>query len=274
MYEITFALSPDASLYIPVLIPEHEQHVRSAGSIFLRRTSYDDVLLAADRPLLCAIDELFYELQDLFENKLEAGPTLKEKGVGYMYNEHLFHRHDDVKLPQENYSVGFIWKEPETQVITRLYTIDGKIFLDISPYYPWTSFDEEEMNEMRLRDDYVPYDEYMKDYKPVAILEIPREIARQWLEKSERLVKTMYYNYETFKLYPQSGEQSMYNSIAWPNDMYTRFGTSEGEIVELRAIDHNPENYRGYAVRWDQLRPDAQAFLIHHGLTNEEGKIA
>lgn len=199
MYEIIFSISSREKLCIPISNPEYRQHVYSVGSIFLQRSGYGDVRLCEDRPFFCSIDDLAELLKKALNNELELAQIFKQKGVGYSYNEYLVGKDQDDTLDSNGYWIGNkydLWYEPELHTMTRLYAIDRKIFLDVSPFYPWTSLDEEEEQAMRFREGYIAYDEYMKNYKPIAILEISREVAHVWLEKSRELLRTMNVNSE------------------------------------------------------------------------------
>ena len=56
---------------------------------------------------------------------------------------------------------------------TWLYNQNNKIYLEITPGYMWHFSDQ--IN----KEDFIPYDEWIKNYKPLVIIEIDKVIARQ-----------------------------------------------------------------------------------------------
>jgi len=72
---------------------------------------------------------------------------------------------------------------------------------------------------------------------------------------------------------PQSGEAAMYNSVAFDKENpRRRFGTSNGEIVEIKTSGNNPQNeYHGFVRQWETLDKNEKNFLIKNGLTDKRG---
>jgi hypothetical protein len=83
-----------------------------------------------------------------------------------------------------DYTIFWLWSSP-TRVQTWLYTRDNKIYLEISSTYPWLFVDPEPS------ENYYSFDEYIKNYKPIAVYEISRETAQQWLEQCNTMLDTM-----------------------------------------------------------------------------------
>ena len=75
---------------------------------------------------------------------------------------------------------------------TLLYTFNNTIYLEIGIVYPWTFL------EPTSADKYITYDEFIKNYKPLLVEVIPHEIAKQWLTKSEEILKSAEIDYQTF----------------------------------------------------------------------------
>ena len=75
---------------------------------------------------------------------------------------------------------------------TLLYTVNNNIYLEVGIVYPWTFL------EPKPGDRYVTYDEFIKNYKPLLVELIPHEIAKQWLTKSEEILKSVEIDYQTF----------------------------------------------------------------------------
>ena len=70
-----------------------------------------------------------------------------------------------------------------------LYNFAGKIFLEIFPLYPWTYRDPE------LSEQYYSYDEFIKNYKPYIVQEIPVNVAQQWQLQCKELLISINYDF-------------------------------------------------------------------------------
>lgn len=87
--------------------------------------------------------------------------------IGYLWNEYLQTELDQRKkrfVKKDNFWVGlnnFLWEIKGFD--TWLYNKDNKIFLEITPTYKW---DYEEIEH----EEYVPYREFIKNYKTIDIL--------------------------------------------------------------------------------------------------------
>jgi hypothetical protein len=78
----------------------------------------------------------------------------------------------------------WLWSSP-SKVQIWLYNKDSKIYLEISSTYPWLFVDP------KPSDNYYSLDEYIKNYKPIAVYEISRETAQQWLEQCNTILDAM-----------------------------------------------------------------------------------
>ncbi len=72
-----------------------------------------------------------------------------------------------------------------SQPETWLYNKDNKIYLEVSLPYPWL------FSDPKPSENYYSFDEYIKNYKPIAVYEISRETAQQWLEQCNTILDTM-----------------------------------------------------------------------------------
>lgn len=72
-----------------------------------------------------------------------------------------------------------------SKIQTWLYTKDNKIYIEISSSYPWLFVDPEPSEK------YYSFDEYVANYKPIAVHEISKETAEQWIKQSDTLLKSM-----------------------------------------------------------------------------------
>lgn len=194
MYEIIFCITSNVCLCIPLLISEQKLHLYSAGSLVLRREGQDDVTIYRNGPLFSAIDRLHYMLRDAVAGNLELHPTCIEKSIGYRYSEYVTDRLDDSHLTDLGYWVGSKYElccSGRDHIVVSMYTLNQRIFIDVSDYYFWHEDYEPEAGEK-----YIPYDEYMAKFTPIAVLEISRETAQEWIKKSGELIEIMRTNSE------------------------------------------------------------------------------
>jgi hypothetical protein len=68
--------------------------------------------------------------------------------------------------------------------------VSGAIKLDFTPWYSGNYFDFEGET------DFTQYDQFLKDYKPLFTRTIPREIAQQWLDQANSILKQIADNSE------------------------------------------------------------------------------
>jgi hypothetical protein len=82
------------------------------------------------------------------------------------------------------YNAFWLWSSI-SKIQTWLYTKDGKIYLEISSSYPWLFVDPEPS------DNFYSFEQYLANYKPIALHEISKETAGQWIKQSEVLLQSM-----------------------------------------------------------------------------------
>lgn len=123
-----------------------------------------------------------------FENvlfgKRELDKRLKSD-LGFLWNEYLQNRQHEELIEEQgndyNFWIGgkyIVW-ELKKEHLCFCFEKNGIIFLDIASLYPW-HFSDPEPDEK-----YITYEEFIKNYKPLARIEISKE--------------TITYLYETFK---------------------------------------------------------------------------
>lgn len=62
---------------------------------------------------------------------------------------------------------------------TWIYTINKRIIIEISPSYPWHYLDPKDDEPFET------FEQFMKNYKPIAIHEISKETAQEWLKQAQ-----------------------------------------------------------------------------------------
>jgi hypothetical protein len=67
-----------------------------------------------------------------------------------------------------------------------MYTRKGTLYLEIGPLYPWLFADPEPTNP-----DYITYEEFIKDYKPLAILIITPAMQTEWKKQCIKFLESI-----------------------------------------------------------------------------------
>jgi hypothetical protein len=126
------------------------------------------------------IDEILFRfygtLNRVLYNKIVTPSMVKPGNMGYLLNT----------LPDEEWddelSIFWVWSSPK-DIQTFIYKINDIIYLEIAPTYPWHYI------EPKPGDNYIPFEEFMKSYKPYAVEVIPQPIALEWMNKCEEIIK-------------------------------------------------------------------------------------
>ncbi len=149
--------------------------------------------------LMPKIEDIYYYLQSAIKNKLPVLKSMKGK-LGYFRNQGL---HQENTASCEKPIDKEKWKTPiyimwgGNKFNTWLYNQNNKIFLEITPCYPW------HFNEPKAGDNYVPYDEWIKSYKPLIIIEIDKVTAQQWYDQAGKIMQEIEKNDEKYLHTPQ-----------------------------------------------------------------------
>jgi hypothetical protein len=114
-------------------------------------------------------------------------PRSLSQDIGYLWNEDLQGKHYLVTEIGSNGTKRWIglrylvWSTPgstDPTLSTWLYNWKGKIYLEITPNYRY-----------RKGKKHISYSEFIKNYRPLIMREIGREIAQEWLSKIDELLK-------------------------------------------------------------------------------------
>lgn len=125
-------------------------------------------------------------------NNLKPLHSSIAQDVGYLWNEELAEKPGLSYYQKEglDYWVGLknlLWCTPSSTkpaFATWLYNSPaGEIIIEVTPTYPW-HFRESDEDEK----DYIPYEEFMKHYKPFIIRTIPKDVAHTWLVQAQELL--------------------------------------------------------------------------------------
>lgn len=111
-----------------------------------------------------------------------------QQDLGYMWSR-LLHCEDESGLVYENdFWVGqrnLLWSPTGSGkgiCTSWLYNDkNGDIILEVTPSYRW-HFDDPQVG-----DDYISYQEFMQNYKPLLFRKIHKEVAKEWLAQAKKL---------------------------------------------------------------------------------------
>lgn len=131
-------------------------------------------------------------LKRAIADKLQLHESIN-KDIGFLWNEVLQDKGEmfpAYQLGGIEHWVGekyLLWSVPG-KYSTWLYQRGSEIFLEITPVYPW------HFSEPKPTDQYYSYEEFIKNYKPLAVVEISKETAQRWLQQIEALLKIIEQN--------------------------------------------------------------------------------
>jgi hypothetical protein len=145
-------------------------------------------------------------LKKAIKNDLQLDISLNQN-LGIMLNQYYQDKPSDFVQVSSIYHEGTHWiglnyhlfssfGDAKPQVSTWLYNDDnGDIILEVTKDYPWHFvFDEKDYDDL----EYITYDEFMKDYKPLIQRVIPREVAIMWVEQLMEVYRGLFEKEEHF----------------------------------------------------------------------------
>jgi hypothetical protein len=129
------------------------------------------------------IVRLMLAMQHVFQKSRQLSPAIQCGNLGYYFNQTIF---------DEGYTFDFshYWWFSTRYIQTWLYTIDSKIYIEISPSYPWANI-ELPKNFEQFPKNFVSYEEFMKNYRPIAVVSISPHIAQTWVDQSKVLAREL-----------------------------------------------------------------------------------
>ena len=93
-----------------------------------------------------------------------------------------------------NYHLCSTYNTSNPMVNTWLYNDEhNNIILEITPYYKWSFFPSDPKNP-----EFITYEEFMKNYKPLVTRTIPHEITQKWLEQVTQAYRQLFDTQEDF----------------------------------------------------------------------------
>lgn len=127
------------------------------------------------------LQELKYHLEKTLNNEFKLHESIN-KDIGFLSNEESQGKQGFFYKKVENYNhwIGQNYALWSSDTQAWLYNNDdGEIILEITPSYPW------HYNDPKDNECFVPYEDWIKDYKPLLITKIPKEIAKKWLKQCD-----------------------------------------------------------------------------------------
>jgi hypothetical protein len=186
--EIVFALSDTEKIVLELEEPITKVHCCYDAPIAFFQGKKRTFLVHAN--VSYNIDYFYILLENALNKKLKLHKSITED-IGFLYNETTHQKNDSAdnkihKIEHWNENDYSLWSPcvKYGNLQTWIYNNEaGDIIFEITPVYPYHYCDPEE------EPNFIPYEEWMKDYKPFLIRTIPKDVAQQWLEQTKVLLK-------------------------------------------------------------------------------------
>ena len=181
--EIVFTLDHDNRIVVQLEHSLNDIHCcYRAPIIFL---SNDVSYRICQRSIQDSLETFVEKLTKALNSQLKLHESIT-MDIGYLCNESGQEK-SSVTYTEDGLWVGWdnkLWASGKPNLDTWLYNNkNGEIILEITPSYKWHNPD------LDRGADYIPYEEWIKSYKPLLIRTIPTDVAKQWLEQADEIVK-------------------------------------------------------------------------------------
>lgn len=124
-------------------------------------------------------------------NKLQLHKSIQED-IGYLYNQYSDYLCNEKSQVQDTFGytklegrdiwAGNKYNLWNSDITSWIYNdVDGSIIFELTPAYP--------ENFYYTKSQTIPYQEWIKSYKPYLIEKIPHDVAQQWLDQANALLK-------------------------------------------------------------------------------------
>lgn len=191
MHEITFKLDHTEKIVVPLQEDITALHCCYDLPIFFLHGN-NECMLSND-----SIHDAMYSFSRLLDKALAKKlslPLAITEDIGYIINEQMNNDNSQTYPEITDYWLWSIAGVFKTKMNSWIYNDhDGAIILEITPSYPW-NFENAEKNA-----DFVPYEEWIKKYKPYAIRKIPASVARGWLDQANNILEQIEKNIATLR---------------------------------------------------------------------------
>lgn len=191
---IIFRLNDTESLVIKAKHPVEEIHCcYYAPTIFLSGAHIYEISECRPQDIVETISK---ELKKAFKKQLIPCQSTTQD-IGFLWNEAYrdkpgFIYEGKAQLwVDESLRHWAAGEKGQAIISTWIYNDkDGNIILEITPDYPWYDCTPEEY------ENYIPYEEWIKTYKPLVIKKIPKDVAQKWVEQADFIAKKIGENIE------------------------------------------------------------------------------
>ncbi|MBA3535849.1 MAG: hypothetical protein H0T84_04455 [Tatlockia sp.] len=189
-------LKIDNTIFIEAILPCPLTKLEGCEEVII--TLYNEeqsYLLYESHCIQMAVEDLNYSIKEAINNKLQLHPSII-KDIGHLANEYFQDKEEDLffcyELRKIWVGMGYLlWDSREVGIW--IYNKNSEIFLEITPFYRWHFVDPKE------GEDFLTYQEFLKNYQPHLIVKLSKEVALEWLNKTEELLSIMKGNYEQCK---------------------------------------------------------------------------
>jgi hypothetical protein len=190
---ITFWIDHKNKIVIPLQDPINTLEPIYEETIVLYHSNHE--IIISDRTIYHDMSDLAAILKKALQKDLLPHPSITED-IGYLYNHYHYHNDND-NFTMHAFPTGVIewigylyhmW-ESSLNFDSWIYNSpDGSIIFEITPFYPYMYCEPEE------EENYIPFEEWIKTYKPYFITTLSQETALQWLAQAERIIKIVEFN--------------------------------------------------------------------------------
>jgi hypothetical protein len=128
---------------------------------------------------------LYHFLRRGLSNKIPLPPSVTAGTLSCVYNRDYYSDYwkdeGSPTLLTIDYKQFWLWSA-QNLVQSWMYNSDNKLYLEIGNAY------NPDPDDSDIPDDKA-FEEYMVHYKPLLFIEIPTEVAHEWLQKCEKLIR-------------------------------------------------------------------------------------
>lgn len=141
---------------------------------------FQNCLLCSDSPLegLSVFKKM---LERALNDELEISLEIKNSSIGLWWNDYT-HLYDDNEVKIEDLTEE-LWLWSTRYIQSWLFSKKGKVYLEISPSYPW------HFVEAREGEEFISYQEFRSKFEPIAVIEILPEQAKSIIGNCSRLIE-------------------------------------------------------------------------------------
>lgn len=128
-------------------------------------------------------------LPKAINNELQLSQSITHD-IGFLWNEYLQEKTNhtfeektiDNGRTKQWIGLNHLLWNPAHGNSSWLYNDNGNIILEITPTYKW------HYSKPAEEESFISYDEFIKNYKPLLTITIPKKVALDWLKQAENLL--------------------------------------------------------------------------------------